>query len=748
MNDAWLTTRGLLALGLVFFLGGLNAAPAAPPPVPAPPASAETTVPLTGKIAHVTILGNKNISTDLIRASLTSRVGASYTPQTTDKDSAALNGMGVFQTTSVTATAVSGGVDLTYTVSEYPLVKSIRFTADTPTKEPTVPAGTLLARMKTRTGQVLNTKVLVSDLKALFDHDTGYVRNQGYLFDVSKDINIDPPTGILTIPLVEGYVHSIQVSGNARVKTADILARMHTKPGDLYDENAVAKDLGAIYEMGEFNTVGPDIRTETAPGQIAVTIPVVEREAATLDKLDETQGKIIPFLYDPVTTPYPVVQVSVNGKPPLPFMVDTGATAALLLDPWAAARLGLRKQDLTGKANGYNYATAPIQGVVLQGMSQANNAEFDPKQAQVVDLSILSDPFMDRRVAGIVGLGMLSQSTTRFDFAAKTLTLFSYPHPPLRLPGATVLPLRSTPDRLFTVHVTLAPGTAADLTLDTGSNATTIPLAVMGTLHPTATTYGSFTEQIDGLYSSPDLRLPGLTLGTLQVPDAVVGTIPPGGRMPLGLNILAGYRMTLDGPNGQLSLEPSAAGGRYVRGWSGLDLTRTGTGWTVKELEGISPARQAGMRVGDEVLAVNGREIQGLTLRQADMLIAGLSGRPLRVTLRRGKAMGRKPLDVSWTPLDKFSAPRDAVYGLTMRKPSLGPWVIVSVLPGCPGDRAGLQAGDEITRMDGAPVADMPLDQLIKIMGQASESITLAVTRAGRAEPLSVKLAAPPQIAP
>ena len=751
MKDARPAARPCLVLALLLatLSSGLNAAPAgdtppATPPAAAPPPAAAAPAPpptLIGKIAHIRIFGSKNVRADPIQAVLTQKVGDLYSPAAAARDQATIKDMGVFNG-PVTLTAApnpAGGVDLNYTVAENPIVTAIRFTADTPSKEPTIPALVLVAQMKTRVGQVLNTKVLVSDLDALVNHDTGYVSKQGYIFDISTDINIDPATGVLTIPLVEAHVQSIQITGNSRIKTADILAHMHTKPGDVYNANAVQKDLGAIYEMGDFKQVGGTKLDATGPGQITVTLPVVEREAATVDKLDEKQGKVIPFLYDPITIPTPVIRVSVNGKPPLAFIVDTGTTAPLTLDTMTVARLGLKKQELTQEGQGYRYAVVPVQKAVLQGVNRANDVPYDINQAVVLDLGILRGYFPGRDVAGIIGLGLFRLFTTRFDFAAETLTMFAYSHPSLRLPGATLLPLRSTSDELYTVHAALTPDAAADLILDTGSDSTQVPLETVGTLHPAGIAYNGVAEQITGLYICPDLRLPGLNLGTLRVPNVVVGTLPLA-RTSLGMDILGGYRLTLDGPNAQFALEPSATSRRYVLGWSGLELTQAGSEWKVKSLRGGSPARQAGVQTGDEIATVNGQGVQGLSRTQAMRLIDGLSGTPQRLGLRRGHD---KSLGVSWTPLDEFSAPRDSVYGLTLRKPNGGPWVIVSVLSGCPGDRAGLQASDEITQMDGVPTANMPPDRLAEIMSGASKSIPLTVTRAGRAAPFSVKLSAP-----
>ncbi len=456
--------------------------------------------------------------------------------------------------------------------------------------------------------------------------------------------------------------------------------------------------------------------------------------AATVDRLDEKQGKVVPFLYDPICYTIPVVQVSINGRPPLPFCVDTGATSALTIDPWAVAKLGLGTPG--AKGDGYTYATIPVQSIVLQGKGRQDDAAFSPVQAAVLDLSFLNQGLTGPRVAGLLGRELLGSVTTRFDFAAKTLTVFAYPHLPLRVPGATSIPLGLTAGGYqYTVPVTLAPGRSAEVYLDTGCFCTELPFSATQGLPTTATAY-SFTQEIDGWYAFPELRLPALTLGTLRVQDVVVRTISPPGAPVLGLDILAGYRVTLDGPNRELTLEPSARNGRYVPGWSGIGLVQDGDGWDIGTLQAGSPARRAGVRVGDRIRTVGGRGVHGLLYQQVHTLLDGHPGRAVRVSLRRG----RRTLTISWNPLDDFSAPRSALYGLTMRlpsgfyvdatKPTEGAnfWDVLDVLKGSPADLAGVQAGDRIPQMDDL---DAP-------------SQFVAVTRAGRATPLVVMLSAPP----
>ena len=726
--------RSAFVLGLVF-LGGLAASPAGNAQTVLPPVPASAASPLTGKIAHITILGSKNVPADSVRAVLVSRIGDAYNPQFVDKDRAAIQGMGVFSTFSVSASAAPGGVDVVYTVAEYPLVREIRFTANTPTGQPSVPAAVLIARMKTQAGQVLNVNVLTRDLAALFERGSGYVAQQGRLADVGTGLKIDPKTGIVTIPLVDYRIQSLEVTGLSRLPAAAILAHLHAKVGDLYDGRALSEDCSALYETGEFKEVKNFTWNVAAPGQVSIIIPVTEQEAA-VGALDETRGKAIPFLYDPVTNPLPTVQVSINGQPALPFLVDTGSSPALSLAPWAAAQLGLTPTGPVGRGSGFTYRRTSIRSAVFQGKDHGGDAAFSLRDALIVDLSLLKD-LPGPRLAGIVGLGMLGPLTTRFDFAAKTLTVFAYPHPPLHLLNGTVLPLRSNSMGALTARATLAADTFADLILDTGSMSTQVPLSALGVLRPTATAFNRGSQRAEGIYVSPELRLPGLTFRALRVPDVVADTVPDSVPPSLGLDILAGYRLTLDGPNGQATLEPSAAGGRYVSGWSGLDIKQSSGGWLVQGMQAGSPARRAGLQAGDQLVTVGGLAVQGLSWPQVKTLSAGVLSRPVRVTVRRGGS----EKEFSWLPLDDFHAPATLGFGLTLTKAPGGPWVVVNVQTGCPGDRAGLRAGDRITRLGGEAVAAMPLERYAALAKQPS--LRLEVERAGLAKPLQIGLSSP-----
>ena len=239
---------------------------------------------LTGRVSRISVVGNANINGDAIRAVASSaglRLGNSYTAGLADAARDAVKGMGYFNgDVGVGAEPdPAGGVDVTFTVRENPVVKAIKFTANTPTGEPTIPSSVLKARMVTQEGKVLNANVLERDLDGLTNHQTGYVAQQGYIFDVSSDINIDPLTGVLNIPLVEAHINSITVKGNKQTKTQVVTREMRSKVGDVLDQHKLQREETRIYGLGLFDEVGPADLNPVDVGKIDVVIPVAEKRS-------------------------------------------------------------------------------------------------------------------------------------------------------------------------------------------------------------------------------------------------------------------------------------------------------------------------------------------------------------------------------------------------------------------------------------------------------------------------------------
>ena len=71
----------------------------------------------------------------------------------------------------------------------------------------------------------------------------------------------------------------------------------------------------------------------------------------------------------------------------------------------------------------------------------------------------------------------------------------------------------------------------------------------------------------------------------------------------------------------------------------------------------------------------------------------------------------------------------------------LGVLKVVSPIDDTPAAKAGLQANDVITRIDGEPIAGLTLEQAVdKMRGPVNTSITVTIARKGKAEPFDVKI--------
>ena len=241
---------------------------------------------IQGSISAIVIKGNTNISTDAIRAVLLQKVGQPYSDTSAETDRQAIEDMGYFSAVTFQPQQDSAGtVTETYSVVENPRIAQISITGNT-----VYTTAVLLAKMRTHVNTILNTNTLAQDIQTIVQtyHDAGYRAS------ISEDINIDPATGILTIPIIEARVSSLTITGNKKTKTFVITREMKTKPGVVYNENVFQKDLTRVYNLGLFDSIAPaDISTPDV-GKVAITVPVTERRSgqvsvslgySTLEKL-------------------------------------------------------------------------------------------------------------------------------------------------------------------------------------------------------------------------------------------------------------------------------------------------------------------------------------------------------------------------------------------------------------------------------------------------------------------------------
>jgi regulator of sigma E protease len=145
-----------------------------------------------------------------------------------------------------------------------------------------------------------------------------------------------------------------------------------------------------------------------------------------------------------------------------------------------------------------------------------------------------------------------------------------------------------------------------------------------------------------------------------------------------------------------------------------------------------SPADNAGIRVGDRVVAIDGREVRAFNDIMRIVISGGTS--ELAVDIER---------DGTLIPLQIVAA-RNTVedeFGGTRRLPQLGIQafsdpVVGGVEPGSPAALAGFEPGDRIGSLDGLPVASF--QQFSQLVVAADGAVPVEIERGGQAMTLTV----------
>lgn len=226
------------------------------------------------KVVEVVVTGNQNINVETIKNAISLKPGDEYTEQAVEKDKAAIMSLGYFVAVTDRIEQTEGGVKVIYEVTENPKITSIKVVGS----EPLAPEE-ILALMKTKPGQVLNTTTLNQDIAAIEEH----YRELGYFAYVTSDVGVDPQTGVLTLPILVHTVESIEITGAKKTKQYVFLREMKTKPGMVFNMKRLQEDIVRIYNLDILEEIKPfEISPGTEIGQVKIVIPVVEKKTGQI----------------------------------------------------------------------------------------------------------------------------------------------------------------------------------------------------------------------------------------------------------------------------------------------------------------------------------------------------------------------------------------------------------------------------------------------------------------------------------
>jgi predicted aspartyl protease len=252
--------------------------------------------------------------------------------------------------------------------------------------------------------------------------------------------------------------------------------------------------------------------------------------------------------------PVPVLPVTVNGGPPLHFLLDTGGQNAIT--PAAAERAGMHVVG-AGTVGGAGAGLANVQFGTARTL-RIGGAELRDQPFIVVDLP-------GSRLDGVVGYELLARFAARIDFANETVELA----PDARaFAGSGIVVPMTFDDRQPQVDGALD-GIPGAVTIDTGSASaadvnTPFVRAHDLVAHYHATVSGSPIVGLGGPVRAYFARADELRLGELRVRDVPLllteadagAEANPTVAVNLGGRILRRYTLVLDYRGGTIRFDP------------------------------------------------------------------------------------------------------------------------------------------------------------------------------------------------
>jgi predicted aspartyl protease len=334
------------------------------------------------------------------------------------------------------------------------------------------------------------------------------------------------------------------------------------------------------------------------------------------------------------------VEVKLNGQEYV-MMLDTGAAITVVDTPVAEAlRLPLGESINVLGASGQGAAT-----VTRLSSLQIGSVKLQDLPVAVLDLGLIR-LVGGSRFGGIAGFNALNRFRLTVDYHAQQMTLE---------PSGGKLP----PGRAFPVpFMGATPMLEMEvedigkwpMLLDTGAAMTIVPLEAAQQWQPWRSASLGLTVGVGGAGGSTraararSVRLAGESLSSVTLmfsspapKGAPVQILAEAGFGLLGNNILRHFRLTIDYPMHTVVLQrmprPASMGDLASTGIV-LDLTANTT--QVAGVIPLSPAWEAGIERGDQLLAVDGRATRGVSPSEVQKWLTGEEGTVKRVRLQRG----------------------------------------------------------------------------------------------------------------
>jgi Aspartyl protease/PDZ domain len=333
------------------------------------------------------------------------------------------------------------------------------------------------------------------------------------------------------------------------------------------------------------------------------------------------------------------IAARLNGRGPFYLLLDTGAGGATVSTD-VAQQLGLHVGD-AGEGQGVGEKTVHA-GEAQIAQLQIGDLTLADLETNVMDLSDAPQVFGTKHFDGIIGLPVFERMVVKHDYVNRILT-FTSPDK-FDYAGSGVIVHFERP-RQIPVVAGVLDGIAGNFGVDTGARSSLLLYGPFCAQNNLQEKYGAKLEGVTGWgiggpVRSLLARAKELQIGDVVVRDLVIRlsaqktglTTSSAMSGLIGPDVLSQFDVTFDYARTRIIFEKNKNYGRrdsYDRAgiWMGQD--KDGKLFTVVDVIAGGPGAAAGVKPGDQILAINGESTANLILPD------------VRETLRR-EAVGDK----------------------------------------------------------------------------------------------------------
>lgn len=349
-----------------------------------------------------------------------------------------------------------------------------------------------------------------------------------------------------------------------------------------------------------------------------------------------------------------VLPVQINNSQPLNFILDSGVRNTLITQLYFSDSLDLKESNrikIRGLGEGYSVEALHSTGnnMYLPGIQGDNHTVYVLLE-DVFDLSMR----MGMPVHGIIGYDIFKNFIVKINYSNETITLYRPDCKIRKKRRAEEYPLHiedSKPYLYATVMQHNGDSLDVKLIVDTGASHSLslyLPTDERLTLPPKVM-QAYLGRGLGGDINGKIGRLDGFKLGkyemenlTASYPDeeAVKLALNIAGRNGnLGSAILKRFTVIFDYPHQRITLIPNRRFKEpFNYNMAGFEISTPLPGanfYIVSNVVDDSPAKMVGMKPGDQILHINGKNCQELQLQELLNMLDSKPGRKLRIRLKR-----------------------------------------------------------------------------------------------------------------